>query len=176
MCRQTQRHALWSGSVTWSQVFSQRFVILCFFFNRNFFLWGQDGMKRCNVPQCSAQGGCRRALHATGGGLGVLPQENFANISYEKGILEQFWRPQGKKKAKKGFHRDWWKKGFSLKKKVKKGLKGFPVRPALNMACAISNGLGHFIWPWRWPWIINFISEMDSGDRNHVEKLHYMTL
>ena len=47
---------------------------------------GQDGTMCHNT----VSGGCRRALHATGGGLGVLHRKFFANISSEKGIFEQF--------------------------------------------------------------------------------------
>ena len=47
----------------------------------------------------------------------------FATISYEKGILEQFWRPQ--EKRLKGLSQRLGKKRFQHKKRF----KGFPGRP-----------------------------------------------
>ena len=43
------------------------------------------------------------------------------------------------------------------------------------IGCATLNDLDHDIWPWRWPWIINIISEMDSGGQNYMEKMYYLT-
>ena len=37
------------------------------------------------------------------------------------------------------------------------------------------NDLNHDIWPWKLPWIINIISEMDSGGQNYMEKRYYLT-
>ena len=49
------------------------------------------------------------------------------------------------------------------------------LRNCSNRACATLNDLDHHIWPWRWPCIINFISEMDSGGQDYMEKWYYYT-
>ena len=49
------------------------------------------------------------------------------------------------------------------------------TRETVNMACATLNDLNHYIWHRRWPWIINFISEMDSGGQNYMGKWYYFT-
>ena len=48
-------------------------------------------------------------------------------------------------------------------------------KEAFDRTSATLNDLDHDIWPWRWPWIINIISEMDSGGQNHIEKMYYLT-
>ena len=48
-------------------------------------------------------------------------------------------------------------------------------KEAFDRTSATVNDLDHDIWPWRWPWIINIISEMDSGGQNYVEKRYYLT-
>ena len=48
-------------------------------------------------------------------------------------------------------------------------------KEAFDRTSATLNDLDHDIWPWRWPWIINIISEMDSGSQNYVEKRYYLT-
>ena len=57
-----------------------------------FFVWDKmawSAVPYRDAPQCGMCGGYDRAFPSTGGGLGVLPQEFFVNISSEKGILEQ---------------------------------------------------------------------------------------
>ena len=66
----------------------------------------------------------RDVLYVAGAGglpmpqVGVLPREFFANISSEKGIIRQFLKAPGKKKAKKGSSQKLGKKGLCLQKKV----------------------------------------------------------
>ena len=48
-------------------------------------------------------------------------------------------------------------------------------KEAFDRTSATLNDLDHDIWPWRWPWIINIISEMDSGGQNDMEKRYYLT-
>ena len=80
--------------------------------------------------QCGMCGGYDRAFPSTGGGLGVLPR-NFFFCKYKlwKGHFAAIIKTSEKKRLKKVFHRHW-KKRFLPKKRLKKGLKGFPGRPA----------------------------------------------
>ena len=48
-------------------------------------------------------------------------------------------------------------------------------KEAFDRTSATLNDPDHDIWPWRWPWIINIISEMDSGGQNYMEKRYYLT-
>ena len=108
MCPQTQRYSQWSGLVTWSQYFGQKFVFLNFFFLFKNFCEGQGGAKRCDATQCSAWGGYGRALNAAVRGLGGLPQEFFCKYK----LWKRHFRAILKRK-------NWEKKVFALKK-VKK--------------------------------------------------------
>ena len=48
-------------------------------------------------------------------------------------------------------------------------------KEAFDRTSATLYDLDHDIWHWRWPWIINIISEMDSWGQNYVEKRYYLT-
>ena len=89
---------------------------MLFLFTGKFFV-GQDGTM-CRNTVC---GGCRRALHATGGGLGVLPQEicKFCKYKLWEGHFCAISRAPGKKRLKKAFHRNWEKKVFAPKKRLR---------------------------------------------------------
>ena len=46
---------------------------------------------------------------------------------------------------------------------------------ALNRVKATLDDFDHDNWPWRWPWIIDIISEIDSGGQNYMEKWYHFT-
>ena len=48
-------------------------------------------------------------------------------------------------------------------------------KEAFDRTSATLNDFDHDIWLWSWPWIINLISEMDSGGQNYMEKSYYLT-
>ena len=88
---------------------------------------------------------CRDVLYVAGvGGLpmpqgvsGVPPREIFCKYKLQEGHFRAILKAPGKKRLKKFFHRNWKKKVFASKKKVYKGLKGFPGGPVDAYICHI---------------------------------------
>ena len=106
-----------------------------------FFVW--DGMAQSvDASQRGASGGCmRRAFHAAGWGLEVLPQEFYCKYKLRIGHFWAFFKGT----RKKAFRRNW-EECFSLPKKGWKCLKGFPGRPV----DVTSNVEQTFKWPVIW--------------------------
>ena len=113
--------------VTWRQGFSQIFVFLGFFFLLENFYVGQDGAKWCDALQHAVCGGWGKAPHATGGGLGVLPQKFFCKYKLWDGHFRAISKSPWKSLIR--LFTEIGKKRFLPQNKVEKGFKGFPGRP-----------------------------------------------
>ena len=95
-CHQGQLHE--------AKVLAKDLYFQAFSFYGKFFYVGQDGAKRCDAPQHGACGGSGRALHATGGGLGVLPKDFFCKYMLLRRAFRVILKAPRKKALHQGCH------------------------------------------------------------------------